>query len=178
MIGITELSSNLDISWKPNEEYIFKFVSHDLSEYSDSTFRTPQISVGIKLKANFIVQVLKDSTIRAKLDHIKFFTSAGSATTQTASMIIQSRETSFGRLNNDLDEFKNTLEQPIMITLKRGRFRKITVSKNEPEITTKLKLSLAAELQNVKSSLRLTYLKKQHISSILLLPSPPKQLEV
>ena len=178
MIGITESPSNLDAIWKPNEEYIFKFVSQDLSEHSYFRSSAPQISVGIKLKANIIVQVLSDSTIRAKMDHIQFYTSAGSATTQTASMIFDSRETSFGELNNALDEFGNSLEQPIMITIKRGRFRKITVSKNEPEIVTMLKMSLAAELQDFKSSFRLKYLKKRAISSILRLPSQPKQLEV
>ena len=112
------------------------------------------------------------------MDHIQFYTSAGSATTQTASMIFDSRETLFGKLNNELDEFRNSLEQPIMITIKQGRFRKITVSKNEPEIVTMLKMSLAAELQDFKSSFRLKYLKKRAISSILPLPSQPKQLEV
>ena len=178
LIGITESPSNLDINWMPNEEYIFKFASQDLSERSDFQFGTPQISVGIKLKANVIVQVLSDYTIRAKMDHIQFYTSAGSATTQTSRMNPNSRETSFGTLNNELDEFRNFLEQPIMITMKRGRFRKITVSKNESEIVTKLKMSLAAELQDVKSSLSLKYLKKQAISSILQLPSQLQQLQM
>ena len=175
---MTESPSNLDIIWKPNEEYIFKFVSQDLSEHSYFGFGTPQISVGIKLEANIIVQVLSDSTIRAKMDHIQFYTSTGSATTHTARMIPDSRETSFGTSINEMDEFKNALETPIMIEIKRGRFRKITVSKNEPEIVTKLKMSLATELQNVKSSLFLKYLKKQAISSILQLPSQPIQFEM
>ena len=178
LIGITESPSNLDINWKPNKEYIFNFVSQDLSEHSAFRFRTPQIIVGIKLMANVIVQVLSDYTIRVKMDHIQFCTPAGSATTQTARMNQNSREKSFGTLNNELDEFKDSLEQPIMITIKRGRFRKITVSKNESDIVTKLKMSLVAELQDVKSSLSLRYLKKQAISSILQLPSELKQLQV
>ena len=111
------------------------------------------------------------------MNHIQFHKPAGPTTIQTALMILASKETTSGTSNHEFDVFQNFLEEPLMISVKREKFRKLTVSKDEPEVVTKIKASLVAELQDVSSSLRLRYLKNQPISSILQIPSQVKQID-
>ena len=114
------------------------------------------------------------------MNHIKFYTSAGPATMETARTILDSETTSSRATISVMDGFEYSLKQPIMVTIKQGRFRKITVSKNEPEIVTKIKMSIVEELQNVNSSLHLKnpMMSRFPLTSILQLPSELKQLEV
>ena len=111
------------------------------------------------------------------MNHVQFYNPAGPTTIQTARMILASKEITSGTLNHELDVLENFLEEPLMISVKRGHFRKVTVSKYEPEVVTKIKASLVAELQNVSSSLRLKHLKNQAISSVLQIPSQLKQID-
>ena len=112
------------------------------------------------------------------MNHIEFYTSAGPASIETARTILDSKTTSSGKSISGFDGFEISLEEPMMITVKRGRFRKITVSKSEPEIVTQIKMSLVEELQNVNSSLRLKNPKKKAMNEILELPTQQKQVEV
>ena len=171
--------SNQDINWTPNKEYIFIFESQDLSDFADIIYPLgcPKFNFGITLKAQIIVQVLKDYTLRVKMNHIQFHKPAGPTTIQTALMILASKETTSGTSNHEFDVFQNFLEEPLMISVKREKFRKVTVSKDEPEVVTKIKASLVADLQDISSSLRLRHLKNQPISSILQIPSQVKQID-
>ena len=190
MIGVTDLPPksgitsitpfNDTINWNRNEEYNFLFESGDLSQLPDATYRLCSASIpfGIKLEANIMVQVFDDFTLRVKMNHIEFYTSAGPASIETARTILDSKTTSSGTSISGFDGFEISLEEPMMITVKRGRFRKITVSKSEPEIVTQIKMSLVEELQNVNSSLRLKNPKKNAMKEILELPSQPKQVEI
>ena len=191
MIGVADLPStsgitsitpfNNTINWNHNEEYNFLFDSDDLSQLPDATYRLCSASIpfGIKLEANIVVQVFNDFTLRVKMHHIKFYTSDGPLTMETARAILDSKTTSASTGISGLDDFAYSLELPMMITVKRGRFRKITVSKSEPEIVTQIKMSLVEELQNVNSSLHLKNPKTRFpMTSILQLPSELKQLEV
>ena len=108
---------------------------------------------------------------------IQFHNPAGHTTIQTALMILASKEITSGTSNHELDVVENFLEEPLMISVKRGQFRKVAVSKYEPEVVTKIKASLVAELQDVNSSLRLRYLKNQPISTVLQIPSQLKQID-
>lgn len=165
---------------KPNAEYVFDFDSRDLSETVTNRYRirTPKINFGMKLKAKIDVQVFSDSTYRVKMSNIQFYTSAGLTSIQTAYKILESNQATFGALNHGVDDFLHFLEEPLMISAKRGQFRKITISKDEPESVTNVKKSLVAELQTINSSLRLKFIKKKPIFSILQIPSHPKQIEV
>ena len=112
------------------------------------------------------------------MNHIQFHNPAGPSAIQTACMILASKEITSGSSTHELNVLENFLEEPLMISVKRGQFRKVTVSKYEPEVVTKIKASLVAELQDVSSSLRLKHLKNQAISSILQIPSQLKQIEI
>ena len=111
------------------------------------------------------------------MNHIQFYNPAGPTTIQTARMILASEEITSSTSNHESDVLENFLEEPLMISVKRGQFRKVTVSKYEPEVVTKIKASLVADLQDISSSLRLRHLKNQPISSILQIPSQVKQID-
>lgn len=180
LIGVTGLPSNMIANLKPNAEYVFGFDSRDLLETVTNHFqiRTPKLNVEIKLKAKIDLQVFSDSTYRVRMSNIQFYTYAGPASIQTAYNILESNQAKFGTPNHGVDEFKNFLEEPLMISVKRGQFKKITVSMDEPESVTNIKKSLMAELQTIDSSLRLQFINKKPISSILQISSKPKQIKL
>ena len=112
------------------------------------------------------------------MNHIQFYTSSGSVTLEAAHEILGSGEFSlFGASCRGIKEFKNDLEEPMMISLKRGLMKNMIVSKDEPTCVTAIKESLFAELQTLNSTFGLKYLKKQPIVSVLPIPSRPKILD-
>ena len=177
-LGI-KVPSNTDVKWRPNEENIFEFTSENLAEYIESPHRlsSPNHYAGLKLKAQVKVQSFSDQTLRAKMTHIRFYRSAGPVTLETAHEILGTGEIFlFRTLNHGIKEFKNYLEEPMMISMKRGLMKNMIVSKDEPTCVTAIKESLFAELQTLNSTFGLKYLKKQPIVSVLPIPSRPKKV--
>ena len=106
------------------------------------------------------------------MNHVQFYTSSGPVTLEAAHEILGSGEFSLIRASShEIEEFKKNLEEPLMITLKRGLMKNMFVSKDEPTCVTKVKKSLFAELQKLNSTLSLKHLKKQPIVSVLPIPS-------
>ena len=179
---VIEVPSNIDVKWKPNEENIFEFsylISAMSAEDNDYMHLSsdPNISNGLKLKAQVTVQSFSDQTLRAKMNHIRFYTSAGPVTLETAHESLGDAEVFlFRTLNHGIKEFKNYLEEPMMISMKRGLMKNMIVSKDEPTCVTAIKESLFAELQTLNSTFGLKYLKKQPILSVLPIPSRPKKI--
>ena len=129
------------------------------------------------MKAQVKVQSFSDHTLRVQMNHIRFYTSTGPATFEAAHEILGSDEFSlFGASSQGLTEFKKYLEEPMMISLKRGLMKNMIVSKDEPTCVTAIKESLFAELQKLNSTFGLKYLKKQPIVSVLPIPSRPKKV--
>ena len=83
----------------------------------------------------------------------------------------------FGASSHGIKEFKNDLEEPMMISLKRGLMKNMIVSKDEPKCVITVKKSLYAELQNLDSTFGLKHLKKQPILAVLPVPSRPKKID-
>ena len=129
------------------------------------------------MKAQVKVQSFSDHTLRVQINHIRFYTSTGPTTFEAAHEILGSDEFSlFGASSQGLTEFKKYLEEPMLISLKRGLMKNMIVSKDEPKCVITVKKSLFAELQNVDSTFGLKHLKKQPILAVLPVPSRPKKI--
>merc|ERR1719192_1952810 len=114
-----------------------------------------------------------------QMKHIRFYKSNGPVTLEAAHDILGSGDFSlFGASSHGIKEFKNDLEEPIMISLKRGLMKNMLVSNDEPTCVTTIKKSLFAELQKLNSTFGLKHLKKQPIVSVLPIPSRPKKVDV
>ena len=177
---VIKVPSNIDVKWKPNEENIFEFsylISAMSAEDNDYMHLSsdPNISNGLKLKAQVKVQSFSDQTLRAKMNHIRFYTSAGPVTLETAHESLGDAEVFLIRtLNHGIKEFKNYLEEPMMISMKRGLMKNMIVSIDESSCVTAIKKLLFAELQKLNSTFGLKHLMKQPIVSVLPIPSRPK----
>ena len=111
------------------------------------------------------------------MNNIRFYSSSGSITLEAAHEILEYGEVAlFGASSHGLKEFKEGLEEPMMITLKRGLMKTMIVSKDEPTCVTVIKKYLFAELQMLNSTFGLKHLKKQPIVSVLPIPSRPKKV--
>ena len=140
-LGI-KVPSNTDVKWRPNEENIFEFSSENLAEniVSSHLLSSPNHNAGLKLKAQVKVQSFNDHTLRVQMNHIRFYTSSGSITLEAAHEILGSGEFAlFGSLSHGIKEFKNYLEEPMMISMKRGLMKNMIVSKDEPTYVTAIK---------------------------------------
>merc|ERR1712126_420533 len=127
----------------------------------------PTPNFGINLKAQVRVQSFNDHTLRAKLDQVRFYTTAGPITLKTAHEILGANELAYDSYNHEKGEFKKYLEEPMMFSLKRGLVKNMIVSMDEPKCVTKIKKLLLGELQNVNSTFGLKFLKKQPILAVL-----------
>ena len=177
---VTKVPSKIDVKWKPNEENVFEFRSEDLAQNvgHPHLLSNPNTNSGIKMKAQVKVQSFSDHTLRVQMNHIRFYTSTGPTTFEAAHEILGSDEFSlFGASSQGLTEFKKYLEEPMMISLKRGLMKNMIVSKDEPKCVIIVKKSLFAELQNVDSTFGLKHLKKQPILAVLPVPSRPKKID-
>ena len=178
---VIKVPSNIDVEWNPNEENIFEFSSGNLAKDIESPhlLSNPNLDSGLKLKAQVKVQSFSDHTLRAQMKHIRFYKSNGPVTLEAAHEILGPGDFSlFGASSHGIKEFKNDLEEPIMISLKRGLMKNMLVSNEEPTCVTTIKKSLFAELQKLNSTFGLKHLKKQPILSVLPIPSRPKKVDV
>ena len=106
------------------------------------------------------------------MNRIRFYTSSGSISPETALEILGSGKFAlFASSSHGIKDFKDGLEEPMMITLKRGLMKTMIVSKDEPTYVTTIKKVLFEELQKINSTFCLKHLKKQPIVSVLPIPS-------
>jgi len=183
---VTEVPSNFGIKWNPNVEYIFEFKSKDLIPIPESHegLSNPTPNFGINMKAQVRVQSFNDHTLRAKLDQVRFYTTAGPITLKTAHEILGANELAYDSYNhekgvfNEEGEFMKYLEEPMMFSLKRGLVKNMIVSMDEPKCVTKIKKLLLGELQNVNSTFGLKFLKKQPILAVLRTTLKAKKVDV
>ena len=167
-------------------EYIFEFNSKDLTPIPETheVLSNPTPNFGIKLKAQVRVQSFNDHTLRAKLDQVRFYTTAGPITHKTAHEILGANELAYDSYNheegefNEEGEFMKYLEEPMMFSLKRGLLKNMIVSMDEPKCVTKIKKLLLGELQNVNSTFGLKFLKKQPILAVLRTTLKSKKIDV
>jgi len=169
-----------DAKLKANVESVFEFDSKDLTDDSkvETPFSNPNLNSGIKLKAQVRVQSFTDHTLRAQMNRIRFYSSAGPISLMAAHEILGAGEVAFSARGHGITEFKRFLEEPMMFSEKRGMLKNLVVSKYEPDCVTKIKKSLMAELQKSSASQDLKLLKKQAILKPLQIPSQPKKADM
>ena len=105
---VIKVPSNIDVKWKPNEENIFEFSSENIAENIESPYllSNPNHNSGLKLKAQVKVQSFSDHTLRAQMNHIRFYTSNGPITLEAAHEILGSGGFSlFGASSRGIKEF-------------------------------------------------------------------------
>ena len=183
---VTEVPSNFGVKWSPNVEYIFEFKSKDLTPIPETHegLSNPSPNFGIKLKAQVRVQSFNDHTLRAQIDQVRFYTTAGPITLKAAHEILGANELAYDAYNheggefNEEGEFMKYLEEPMMFSLKHGLVKNMIVSMDEPKCVTKIKKLLLGELQNVNSTFGLKFLKKQPILAVLRTALKAKKVEM
>lgn len=131
--------------WNPGMESIFRFESQSLNgipEIKQSQW------TGIKIMANVRVQAMPDYTLRVKLDSAQLVTLNGDIELTVDNRIAGNGGQESGTFHQDFpSEFKQHLESPILVHVKRGVVEEFFVSQDEPISVTNLKRSVLSQLQ-------------------------------
>ena len=130
--------------WAPGTESKFRFESQVLNgipEIRDDQF------AGLKIMAEVRVQAFADYTLRIKMENIRYVTFNGVITMTDAQRIIDLGGQNSGAKEELLGELRTSLEEPILVHLKRGLIMDFFVSHNEPIAITNIKRSLLSQLQ-------------------------------
>ena len=124
------------------------------------------------------MQVLGDNTLRAQINHFQFYTATGRTSLPTTDDVVTVNELTFDATGYEIPELTQYLEQPMMVTAKRGRMKNLFVSRDEPQVVTNVKKFLLAEFQKADASSVLKLVKKQPILAPLQIPSHPKKIDI
>ena len=133
-----------------------------------------QIDSDLQMKAKVRVQYFPDHTMRVKLEDIKFYIMGEEADLMNARGILDGYNKMTSK--HDDQKFMRYLKEPVIVLLKGNVFKKLFVSKDEPENVTNLKKSLVKELKSNGSSPNLQQLKTNNLSSRIEIPFQPKEI--
>ena len=131
--------------WAPGTESIFRFESQVLNgipEIRDDQF------AGLKIMAEVRVQAFADYTLRIQMENIRYVTFNGLIAMTDAQRILELGGQKSGAKEELLGELRTSLEEPILVHLKRGLIINFFVSHNEPIAITNIKRSLLSQLQH------------------------------
>ena len=142
--------------WNPGMESVFRFESqalHGIPEIKQSQW------TGLKIMANIRVQAMQDYTLRVKIDDAQLVTLNGDVELTEDNQIAGNGGQESGALHLDFPpEFKQHLETPVLVHLKRGVVEEFFVARDEPISVTNLKRSVLSQLQ-------LDISESQHVQS-------------
>ena len=93
------------------------------------------------------VQAFADYTLRIKMENIRYVTFNGVITMTDAQRIIDLGGQNSGAKEELLGQLRTSLEEPILVHLKRGLIMDFFVSHNDPIAITNIKRSLLSQLQ-------------------------------
>ena len=130
--------------WTTAQEYLYRFESQVLTGIPD--INKSHYS-GIKLSAQARVQAQNEYTLMVKLDQVKFMTLNGEIELNEANRIIENGGPRSGAKEQLPAEFKQLLETPFKVQLKKGLVEKFSILPNEHVAVTNIKRSLLAQLQ-------------------------------
>ena len=147
--------------WTPAQEYLYRFESQVLTGIPD--INKSHYS-GIKLSAQARVQAQNDFTLMVKLDQVKFMTLNGEIELNEANRIIGTGGSRSGAKEQLPAEFKQLLETPFKVELKKGLVEKFSILPNEHVAVTNIKRSLLAQLQLDVSQAHLHELESNRIN--------------
>ena len=102
---------------------------------------------GFKLMANVRVQSFNDYSLRIQLEDSELVSLNGKIDITEDNRIIGDGGQSSGSQNSLPQEFKQHLENPVLVHLKRGLVESFVVAQDEPIAVTNLKRSLISQLQ-------------------------------
>ena len=128
----------------------------------------------VQMTAEVRIQSYPDHTMRAKIENIKFYVIDEDAD------LINDRGNLDGynemTLKHDNEQFLRYLEEPMIVLMKGNVFKKLVVSRDEPENVTILKKSLVKELKRNGSSPHLRLLKTSGILKPIEIPFQPYEI--
>ena len=123
-------------------------------------FRIPYT---VQMVADVKVQTFKDKTLRVKLDHIKFYSTNEQFSINDVHQILDRMSPGKGNILHGVQDFKASIEEPMLIFIKKGRATSMLVSKNEPDCVTQIKTALVNGLMETGQPKYLQVIKKNAI---------------
>ena len=147
--------------WTTAQEYLYRFESQVLTGIPD--INKSHYS-GIKLSAQARVQAQNEYTLMVKLDQAKFMALNGEIELNEANRIIENGGPRSGAKEQLPAEFKQLLETPFKVQLKKGLVEKFSILPNEHVAVTNIKRSLLAQLQLDVSQAHLHELESNRIN--------------
>merc|ERR1711962_526219 len=166
--------------WSSNVETIFRYKSDDLASMIHDRHQLSShinIKSPVHLVADVKVQAFSDKTIRVKLEHIKFLSNKNEIPMIEAHRIIDMISPQNGGSVHGAQAFKTSMEEPIMILVKKGWAKKIVVAQNEPDCVSKVKMALVFHLMRTGPNSNLQVVKKQAIITPIKVSSKAKKID-
>ena len=124
------------------------------------------------------VQAFNDKTLRVKLERMKFFSQDEEITMDKAHGMLDLMSSPNGQMVHDTQAFKTSLEEPMLIFVKKGKAKDVVVSKNEPDCASKMKVTLVYALMEKGKNQNVEIIKKGAIKKAFQIPSRPKKINL
>jgi len=179
-----DMASRIPISnghlWSYNVETIFKYKSNDLTSMMQNGQQMAYLHIEspVHMVADVKVQAFSDKTLRVKLEHIKFFSNNNEITMMDAHRFLDMISPQNGRAVHGAQAIKASLEDPIMVLVKKGQAKRIVVAKNEPDCVSKVKMALVSHLMQTGPNESLQVVKKQAIINPIEIVSAAKKIDI
>ena len=144
VVAFTNANSIKRYGWTPNMEKVFRLESQVLTGIPDidnSNF------AGFKLMAKVRVQSFPDYSLRMKIEDSELVSLNGQIDITETNRVIGNGGSRSGSQPSLPQEFKQHLEAPVEVHLKRGLVQSFYVAQDEPLAVTNIKKSLLSQLQ-------------------------------
>merc|ERR1712136_342116 len=166
--------------WSPNVETVLKYKSNDLTSMLQNNQQFDQLNIPspITMEADVKVQAFRDETLRVKFEHTKFYSQNEEVSVSNAHRILDIISTKNGHSRHAAHIFKTSLEQPMMIQVKKEQAKHVLVSKNELDCVSKIKLMLVKNLMQNEENQQLKVVKKESIKKPFELPPQSKKIDI
>ena len=132
----------------------------------------------VRIVAEVRVQAFNDKTLRVKMERTKFFSQDEEITLIKAHGMLDLMSSCNGHMVHDTQAFKTSLEEPMLIFVKKGKAKDVVVSKTEPDCVSKMKIALVHALMEKGQNRHLKVSKKGAITKAFQIPSLPKKINL
>ena len=164
--------------WSPNSETVLRYKSSNLTSLLQENKYGLRIPFPVHIVADVKIQAFKDKTLRVKLEHIKFYSTTDELSIRDAHQILDRMSPGKGNILHVVQDFKASIEEPMLIFIKKGRATSMLVSKNEPGCATQIKKALANGLMQSGQAQYLQVIKKNAIMKPFKISSNPKKINL
>ena len=151
--------------WSQNVQTVLKYKSNDLTTLLQNNQQLDQLNIPspITLEADVKVQAFRDKTLRVKFEQTKFYSQNEELNVINAHRILYMICSQDGHGRHAAHIFKTSLEQPMMIQVKKGQAKDILVSQHETDCISKIKLMVVKDLVKNVENQQLKVVKSESI---------------